>query len=300
MQGRVSVTMRAGTATGTIASGFRDRLTAAMTRSGSLACVGLDPDLERFPATLRHERDITHAIVEFNAAIIEATHDLVCAYKPNLGFYVKYGLSGMHALIETRRMIPAAVPVILDCKVNDMQSTATAYARGYFEEWEFDAITANGYLGDDAVAPFLSYRDRGVFMLCKTSNPGAATFQDLAVAGAAGDDPLYLAIADRIQRWADQGPATVGMVVGATYPAELARIRARCPELPILLPGVGAQGGEVAAAVAAGVDQHGAGLIVSSSRAITYAGQGVDYAARARDATLALRAAIADAMVSAP
>lgn len=264
-----------------------------MRRSGSLVCIGLDPDLDHFPVSLRHEQDLTHAIVTFNLAIIEATHDLVCAYKPNLGFYVKYGLPGLQALLETRRLIPAAVPVILDCKVNDMQSTAAAYARGYFDELNFDAVTANGYLGDDAMAPFLSYADRGVFILCRTSNPGAATFQDLPVAGADGDGPLYLTIAGQIQRWADQGPATVGLVVGATYPAELARIRARCPGLPILMPGVGAQGGEVAAAVAAGVDRDGAGLLVSSSRSITYAGTGDDFAARAREATLGLRSEIA-------
>lgn len=279
----------------TSAASFGGRLRAAMRRSGSLACIGLDPDLDHFPASLRHKHDLTDAIVTFNAAIIEATHDLVCAYKPNLGFYVKYGLPGLRALAETRRLIPAAVPVILDCKVNDMHSTAAAYARGYFDELNFDAVTANGYLGDDAMAPFLSYAGRGVFILCRTSNPGAATFQDLPVAGANGDGPLYLTIADQIQRWADQGPATVGLVVGATYPAELARIRAHCPELPILLPGVGAQGGEVAAAVAAGVDRDGGGLLVSSSRAITYSGKGEDFAARAREATLELRAAIADA-----
>lgn len=274
---------------------FGDRLRAAMSRSGSLVCIGLDPDLERFPATWRHDRDLTRAIVGFNAAIIEATHDLVCAYKPNLGFYVKYGLPGMQALIETRRLIPAGVPVVLDCKVNDMQSTAAAYAEGYFHAWDFDAVTANGYLGDDAVAPFLAYPDRGVFILAKTSNPGAATFQDLPVRGADGDEPLYLAVAGRIQRWADLGPATVGLVVGATYPAELARIRARCPDLPILVPGIGAQGGDIAAAVTAGRDRGGGGLLLSSSRSIAYASRGEDFAARAREATIELRSAIASA-----
>jgi orotidine-5'-phosphate decarboxylase len=266
-----------------------------MLQARSLVCVGLDPDLDRFPASLRAEPDPARAIVAFNAAIIEATHDLVCAYKPNLGFYVQYGLPGVEALLETRRLVPAEVPVILDCKANDMASTATAYARGYFEAWDFDAITVNGYLGDDAMAPFLTYPDRGLFVLCRTSNPGARTLQDLPVTGEGEEQPLYLAVADQIQRWADQGPATVGLVVGATYPAELARIRERCPDLPILLPGVGAQGGDLEASVAAGRDRAGAGLLVSSSRAITYASAGDDFAARARDATLALRAAIAEA-----
>lgn len=272
---------------------FDDRLRAAMTRAQSLVCVGLDPDLDRFPARLRASSDPARAIVAFNAAIIDATRDLVCAYKPNLGFYVQYGLAGLEALAETRRLIPANVPVILDCKVNDMASTAAAYARGYFEALDFDAITVNGYLGDDAMAPFLAYADRGLFILCRTSNPGARTFQDLQISAATGEEPLYLAIADQIQRWADQGPATVGLVVGATYPAELARIRERCPDLPILLPGVGAQGGDLEASVAVGRDRGGLGLIVSSSRAITYASSGDDFAERARAATIELRAAIA-------
>ena len=265
-----------------------------MTRAQSLACVGLDPDLDRFPGSLRTSRDPGQAIVDFNTAIITATQDLVCAYKPNLGFYVQYGLAGIEALLETRRLIPADVPVILDCKVNDMASTAAVYARGYFAEWGFDAITVNGYLGDDAMAPFLAYADRGLFVLCRTSNPGARTIQDLSVAHASGAQPLYLALADQIQRWADQGPATVGLVVGATYPAELALIRARCPDLPILLPGVGAQGGDLEASVAVGLDQAGAGLIVSSSRAITYASSGDDFAERARAATIELRVAISE------
>lgn len=274
---------------------FGDRLRTAMARSQSLVCLGLDPDLERFPASLRGQPDRARAIVDFNAAMIASTRDLVCAYKPNLGFYMQYGKAGFEALIETRRLIPAGVPAILDCKVNDMASTAAAYARGYFDELGFDAVTVNGYLGDDAMAPFLAYPDRGLFILCRTSNPGATTFQDLPVATGAGERPLYLAIADQIQRWADQGPATVGLVVGATYPAELAQIRAHCPDLPILLPGIGAQGGDLEAAVAAGLDQSGAGLLVSSSRAITYAGDGDDFAERARAATLDLRTAIANA-----
>lgn len=275
--------------------GFGERLRTAMSRAQSLVCLGLDPDLDRFPVSLRNQPDRIRAIVEFNAAIIDSTRDLVCAYKPNLGFYVQYGLAGIEALIETRRLIPAGVPAILDCKVNDMASTAAAYARGYFDELGFDAVTVNGYLGDDAVAPFLAYADRGLFILCRTSNPGATTFQDLPVVAASGDQPLYLAIADQIQRWADQGPATVGLVVGATYPAQLAHIRARCPDLPILLPGIGVQGGDLEASLAVGLDRSAAGLLVSSSRAITYAGDGEDFAAKARDATLQLRAAIADA-----
>jgi orotidine-5'-phosphate decarboxylase len=267
---------------------FRVRLREAIRRSGSLACVGLDPDLARFPAHLR-ELGTRDAIVRFNAAIVEATRDLVCAYKPNLGFYVAYGVDGIEALVETRRMIPAEIPVILDCKVGDMDNTAARYAKGYYEEWGFDAVTVNPYLGEDSLVPFLSHGDRGVLVLCKTSNPGSGDLQDVVVRDARNKQPVFLSMAERAQRWDAKYPATVGLVVGATYPAQLAEIRATCPDLPILLPGVGAQAGDVAAAVAAGVDARGEGLIVSSSRGVIYAGSGEDFAERARAATVRLR-----------
>ena len=275
---------------------FEERVAAAARRADSLVCIGLDPDLDRFPTHLRGDRD---AIVRFNAAIVEATHDLVCAYKPNLGFYAAHGLPGIAALIETRRLIPADVPVILDCKVGDMANTAAAYARGYFDAWGFDAVTANPYLGEDSLAPFLAYEGRGVIVLCKTSNLGSGDLQDLGVRSEGSvAEPLYLALARRASGWASRYPASVGLVVGATYPAELAAVRARCPELPILLPGVGAQAGDVEAAVRAGLDASGGGLLVSSSRAITYAGQGRDFTDRARDAAEQLRDAVNSARPS--
>ena len=261
-----------------------------MRRADSLLCVGLDPHLARVPAHLRDRRP-RDAIVRFNGALIEATRDLVCAYKPNLGFYAAYGLEGISALVETRRLIPSEIPVILDCKVGDIGSTAAAYARGYFEEWEFDAVTAHPYLGEDSLAPFLAYRDRGVIVLCKTSNPGGGDLQDLVVRGdpETADEPLYLALAERAAGWEARYPASVGLVVGATYPEQLARVRARCPDLPILLPGVGTQEGDLAAAIAAGIDGGGEGLIVTSSRAVIYAGDGTDFAARARTVASNLR-----------
>ena len=269
-----------------------ERLTAAARRADSLVCVGLDPDPARFPAHLRSDSDVAGAIVRFNAAIVAATTDLVCSYKPNFGFYLAHGIPGIEALVETRRLIPRDVPVILDCKVGDIDSTARAYARGFFDAWGFDAVTASPYLGEDALAPFLQRGDRGVFILCKTSNPGSADLQDVVVRDDAGDRPLYLALADRAAAWAGRVPATVGLVVGATYPAELEAVRARCPELPILVPGVGAQAGDLIAAVRAGLDARGEGLIVTSSRAIIYAGSGADFAERAREATLRLRDAV--------
>ena len=271
---------------------FGERLTAAMRRADSLVCVGLDPDPARFPDHLRHEPDVATAIVRFNQAIVAATGDLVCAYKPNLGFYVGHGVAGVEALVATRRLIPPEVPVILDCKVGDIGSTAAAYARGFFDAWGFDALTVSPYLGEDALAPFLARADRGLFVLCKTSNPGSAEVQNVVVHDDKSERPLYLAVADRVAAWAARNPATVGLVVGATYPADLAAVRARCPDLPILLPGVGAQAGELATSVRAGVDARGEGLVVTSSRAILYAGSGPDFAERAREATLHLRDAV--------
>jgi orotidine-5'-phosphate decarboxylase len=202
-------------------------------------------------------------------------------------------VAGIEALVATRRLVPDGIPVILDCKVGDMDNTAAAYARGYFDAWGFDAVTANPYLGEDSLAPFLAYADRGVIVLAKTSNPDSGQFQDLPVDDAPEESvPLYLHIAGRAAEWATRYPATVGLVVGATYPAPLAAVRARCPDLPILLPGVGAQAGDLEAAVRAGIDARGEGLLVSSSRAITYAGTGSDFAARARDAAHALHDAI--------
>ncbi|HEU5434532.1 MAG TPA: orotidine-5'-phosphate decarboxylase [Thermomicrobiales bacterium] len=267
---------------------FADRLGAAMAANDSLVCIGLDPDLTRFPPPHAAEPDVTRAIVAFNRAIVEATADLVCAYKPNLGFYVAHGLPGLAALVETRRLIPPAIPVILDAKIGDIGSTAAAYAHGVFDAWNFDAVTANPYLGADSLAPLLAASGRGVFILSRTSNPGGADLQAAPI-GDGAPEPLYLRVADLVRMWAATATADAGLVVGATYPAELAAVRQRCPDLPILLPGVGAQGGDLAAAVRAGIDRAGRGLLVNSSRAIIYAEAGADFALAARAATLALR-----------
>lgn len=265
---------------------FAERLAAQVERANSLVCVGLDPDPARFPQRFR-DLGRKEAIVEFNRAIIEATSDLVCAYKPNLGFYAAQGLDGVQALLETRAMIPTEIPVILDCKVGDMGSTATAYAAAYFGEWQFEAVTANPYQGEDSLAPFLAYPDRSVFILCRTSNPSSADLQDVTVEETG--EPLYMRVAIRARQWNRDYPAQVGLVVGATYPGELAAVRERCPDLPILLPGVGAQAGDVEASVENGITARGDGLLVASSRAIIYAGSGADFADRARAAAASLR-----------
>jgi len=280
---------------------FAARVRAAAERNKSLVCVGLDPNVERFPAALRERfaTDPAGAITEFNRAIIEATADIACAYKPNLGFYMAYGLAGLEALARTREAIPTAVPVILDAKVNDLGSTATAYAAGYFDAFGFDAVTFSPYMGGDSLAPFLTHPGRGVFILCRTSNPGARDLQDLVVrGGAAGTaQPLYEAVARQIAVWEEQFDAlgTCGAVTGATYPREIAAIRALLPNAPLLIPGVGEQGGSVIEAVRAGIDADGYGALISASRSLTYASSGADFATAARAATNTLREAINEA-----
>ncbi|HUZ02215.1 MAG TPA: orotidine-5'-phosphate decarboxylase [Thermomicrobiaceae bacterium] len=264
---------------------FTDRLDAVVDAHQSLLCVGLDPDPRYIP---RHLGDGAAAVIAFNRAIVEATADLACAFKPNLGFYLAYGPAGVEALAETRRLIPPQVPVILDAKVGDIATTAEAYARGYFDELNFDAVTAHPYLGADSLKPFLRYADRAVFVLAKTSNPGSGDLQDLNVSDSGADEPLYLRVADRVAAWQERF-GTCGLVVGATYPRQLAEIRARCPDLPILVPGVGAQQGNLEATVRAGLDARDAGLLISASRAITYAGSDRKFAAAARDAAQVLR-----------
>jgi orotidine-5'-phosphate decarboxylase len=268
-----------------VSPGFDQRLADQVAKANSLLCIGLDPDPARFPPHL-HGLDAGQAIVEFNRAIVEATEDLVCAYKPNLGFYVAQGVAGVEALVETRKLIPSHIPVILDCKVGDMSSTAAAYAAGYFGAWNFDAVTANPYQGEDSLAPFLSYPDKGVFILCRTSNPSSRDLQDIAIQD--GEEHLYLRVANRARTLQQNDPAHVGLVCGATVPEILGRIRAQEPALPILLPGVGAQDGDLEASLEAGLRGDGSGLLVAPSRSIIYAGNGPDFAERARDAADAL------------
>ncbi len=262
---------------------FRQRLERAIARNRSLLCVGLDPDLERFPEGITRD---PNGIVAFNRAIVEATADLVCAYKPNLAFYFAHGAAGLEALAATRRAIPADIPVILDAKVGDIASTSAAYARAIFETLGFDAVTVHPYLGGEALEPFFAYRDRGVFVLVRTSNPGAQELQDVPV-GDAGE-PFYLWLAERVRAWNERF-GNLGLVVGATYPVDLALVRQRCPDLPILAPGVGAQGGTLDEAVRAGLSHGNAPLLINVSRTVLYAGSGPDFARAAREAAQQLR-----------
>jgi orotidine-5'-phosphate decarboxylase len=236
-------------------------------------------------------------VLEFNRAIIDATSDLVCAYKPNLAFYEALGTTGLSALEKTVTYIPDAIPVIGDAKRGDIGSTARAYARALFETLGFDAATVNPYMGYDSLEPFIEYREKGVFILCRTSNAGSVDFQDLVLSGKSagvegGERPLFEVVALRAREWNALG--NVGLVVGATYPQELRRVRQLCPQMPLLIPGIGAQGGDPASAVRYGVDARGEKAIISSSRQIIYAylgegGKGGDFAAAARGAALKLR-----------
>jgi len=256
---------------------FRDKLAHAAEANHSLLCVGLDPDPERIPEG---------EIARYLCRVVEATSDLVCAYKPNLAFYEQLGAAGYDALRTVLGAIPGDIPVIADAKRGDIANTAAAYARALFDELGVDAATVNPYLGGDAVEPFAAYAEKGVLIVCRTSNPGARDLQDLDVGGR----PLYQAVAELARSWNTRG--NVGLVAGATYPTELAELRTLCPDMPILVPGVGAQEGALEEAVRAGLDARGAGIIVNAARAVIYASSGSDYAEAARARASELREAI--------
>jgi orotidine-5'-phosphate decarboxylase len=268
--------------TGNAAVGFIARLYAAARKQQSLVCVGLDPEPEKFPVAVR---TLPNAIFEFNRRIIDATADYACCFKPQFAHYA--ALAAEDQLLATIRYIHKqhpGIPVILDSKRGDIGSTAAKYAHESFERYGADAVTVNPYLGFDSVEPYLQYRDRGVVILCRTSNPGARDFQDLECGG----QRLYRHVAERVaQQWNAAGNCL--LVIGATYPQELAEIRAVVGDLPFLVPGVGAQGGDVAAAVRAGRTAGGFGLVLNSSRGILYASRENDFEAAARAAARALR-----------
>ena len=264
---------------------FNSLLHSAAAHHESWVCVGLDPEIGRFPA---HLRDRADAILAFNRAIIDATADLVCAYKPQIAHYAAEAAE--EQLLDTIRYIrerAPGVPVILDSKRGDIGSTAEKYAREAFERYGADAVTVNPYLGRDSAEPFLSYADKGVVILCRTSNAGAREFQDLEIGGK----KLYQIVAEKVaNEWNTNGNCL--LVVGATYPQELAEVRALTGDMTFLVPGVGAQGGDVEAAVRHGRTTDARGLVINSSRGIIYASTGEDFAAAARAATLQLRQAI--------
>ena len=261
---------------------FVAAIDAARRRNASLLCVGLDPEPSRLPQTLRDKPD---AVFEFCRAIVDATADLACCFKPQIAhFAAQRAEDALERVIAHIHERHPGVPVILDAKRGDIGSTAQHYAAEAFDRYRADAVTANPYLGRDAVQPFLDRADKGVIVLCRTSNPGARDLQDLDVGGK----PLYQHVAQLVAtQWNANG--NCALVVGATYPAELAAVRAHVGDLPILVPGVGAQGGDVEAVIRNGKNTHGAGLIISSSRAILYASGDADFADAARAAAQSLR-----------
>jgi orotidine-5'-phosphate decarboxylase len=263
---------------------FKTKLEQAWERSGSLLCIGLDPDLSKLPDGYAS----AEGVAAFNIAIIEATSDLVCAYKPNVAFYEALGPErGYAALRATLAAIPEHVITLADAKRGDVEHTARAYVRAIYDDLGFDSCTVNPYLGFDSVEPWIERADKGAVVVCRTSNPGAPDLQDVQVREDGRERPLYELVAERARSWDRYG--NVGLVVGATYPAEMRRLREMCPDTPFLIPGIGAQAGSLGEAVHAGIDARGRGMLISASRGVTYASQGADFALAARREALRLR-----------
>ena len=258
---------------------FVEKLRNAAGRNSTLLCVGLDPDPKMMPENTD--------ILEFNKAIIDATSDLVCAYKPNVAFYEALGDEGFDILKRTVDYIPAHIPVIADAKRGDIGNTARAYARAIFDILKFDASTVNPYLGFDSIEPFIDYHDKGIFILCRTSNAGAVDFQSLQCETENGYRHLYEVVALKASQWNTNG--NIGLVVGATYPEELKTIRQMQPDMPLLIPGIGAQGGDLALTVRYGVNAQGERAIINSSRQILYASRRKNFAQAAQQSALDLR-----------
>ena len=262
---------------GKMMNGFTDLLDHAAATTKSLVCVGLDPDPAKMPVS---------DVYEFNRSIVDATAEYVCAFKPNLAFYEAMGLSGLRDLEKTVEHIRSAAPTAIilgDAKRGDIGPSAQSYAKAMFQVWGFDALTINAWGGEDTVTPFIEDKSKGVFVWCRGSNPGSADFQDLLITTDNGSMPLYRNIALSCQKWNTNG--NLGLVAGATVPEQLAEIRTACPTMPLLIPGVGVQGGDLEAAVKQGTDSRGRAALINSSRGVIYASTGVDFAdAAAREA----------------
>jgi orotidine-5'-phosphate decarboxylase len=243
---------------------FIDKLAAASGRHDSLLCVGLDPDLAKFPAELQGKSD---AIFSFCKAIIDATADLACAFKPQIAYFAALAAEDqLQSICDYLRQTYPHIPIVLDAKRGDIGATAEQYAREAFERYGADAVTVNPYMGFDSVAPYMEWKDRGAIVLCRTSNPGGSDLQFMNVDGV----PLYQHVARMVaDKWNRNGQC--GLVVGATFPQELAAVRKIVGDMPLLVPGIGAQGGDIQATVQAGRTSNGDGMMINSSRAILYA-----------------------------
>ena len=265
---------------------FTDKLAAAIRANDSLLCVGLDPDIQRFPDALQGKSD---AIFTFCKAIIDATAATACAFKPQIAYFAALAAEDqLQAICDYLKTQYPQIPIVLDAKRGDIGNTASAYAQSAFGHFNADAITLNPYMGGDTLEPFLRHADRGGFLLCRTSNPGSRDIQELILADGR---PLYLAIAElAANHWNTN--QNVGLVVGATQPDALKAVRTICPELPFLLPGIGAQGGDLVQALNAGLDARRSGLLINVSRSVMYASSGTDYAQAARIEAIRTRDAI--------
>lgn len=264
---------------------FKTKLITRTRAIDSMLCVGLDPDIGRFPQTVRTGAD---PIYDFCRAIVDATAQYACAFKPQIAYFAAESAEqSLLRIITYIKENHPDIPVILDAKRGDIGSTAKQYAREAFERYGADALTVNPYMGFDTIEPYMGWKDRGLFLLCRTSNPGGKDIEELDVGG----ELLYQRVA-RMTQTNLNGDEQMGLVVGATQPNEIARVREVAPDLPFLVPGIGAQGGDVFAAVKAGIDRDGGGLVINSSRAILYAGKDADFAQESARVAMTTRDAI--------
>ncbi len=259
---------------------YDEKVTRRQFTVDSLLCVGLDPEIGKLPAGIART---PAGVLQFLVSIIDVTNDLACAYKPNFAFFEAMGPEGMVVLREVVRRVPSDVPVIADAKRCDIGNTARLYASAIFDTFGFDAITVNPYQGRDSVEAYLAFPEKGVYVLARTSNPGAADFQDLQVEGG----PLFMRVVRECLWWT--GAGTIGFVVGATAPEQLQAIRREATTAPLLIPGIGAQGGDLDMCVRLGLTRGGTGMVFNASRAILYASDGSDYASAARQVAMDLR-----------
>ena len=259
---------------------FIEKILTAQRSHKSLLCIGLDTDIEKIPGHFRGLRD---ALLDFNKVIIEATSDLTCAYKVNAAFYERAGEAGWSAMRETVKAIPSGILTIGDAKRGDIENSSSYYAKAFYDDLGFDAVTVAPYMGRDSVEPFLSSEEHGIFLLALTSNAGAQDFQYLNIGGT----PLYQYVFEKALTWNTK--KNIGFVAGATRGSQLRNVRAAAGDAPLLIPGVGAQGGSVEEAVHCGADEHGERAIINASRSILYASSGKDFAEAARVEAVRLR-----------
>ncbi len=259
---------------------FLSKLDSIIASNNSLVCVGLDTDRSRLPQSVLAAAD---PVAEFNRRIVEATSDLVCAYKINLAFYESLGERCWPTLRSTLGAIPADIVTIGDAKRGDIGNSAAQYAKALMDDLSFDSSTVNAYMGKDCVDPFIARDDRGAFILALTSNPGSKDFQTLK----AGTKPLFMHVVARAKKW--NGKKNIGLVVGATHPADLRKIRKAVPDMPLLIPGVGAQGGDLKSVVKYGCTKSGSLAVINASRSVLYASKGDDFAEAARAEALRMR-----------